>query len=316
MALLLSAAALAAPSTAVAQAERPDVRTGGASAVAQTTATLNGTVDPNGAETTYFFEIGISRDYTSRTTPRSAGNGDKRIKVSAPVEQLQPFTRYHYRLVARNRRGTQRGDDRVFRSSREPFGLVLGANPATVEVNGSTVLSGALSGTGNGGQQVVLQSNPFPYTQGFLATGNALVTNADGSFAFPVLAVPFNTQFRVQMPEKPDVASPIVLVGVRPRVSTRAPRRVRRGRRATFRGRITPAVDGTQVLIQRRVDGLWTTVAQTVARHRGDGSSSSYRKRVRIRRTGRYRVFANVTNGQYVPDVGRELRIRARKKSP
>ena len=51
----------------------------------------------------------------------------------------------------------------------------------------AAVLAGTLSGTGNGGRQVVLQSNPWPYTQGFLNAGNPQVTNANGQYSFPIL---------------------------------------------------------------------------------------------------------------------------------
>ena len=51
------------------------------------------------------------------------------------------------------------------------------------------MLAGTLSGTGNASRQVVLQSNPFPYIQGFVATTNVQLTNAQGAFSFPLLSV-------------------------------------------------------------------------------------------------------------------------------
>ena len=84
----------------------------------------------------------------------------------------------------------------------------------------------------------------------------------------------------------------------------------RRGR-LRFRGRITPAVDGEQVLIQklRLSDGVWVTVGETFARNAGD-SSSRYRKTIRQRRGGRYRVLVNVDEGTYSPSVSRSIRRR------
>jgi hypothetical protein len=307
----LIAAASLIPATASAAPARPDVTTGGAADVAPTTATLKGSVTPNERETAYSFQYGTTSLYGAQTAWTSAGKGNKKVAVTVPVSGLAPATRYHYRLVAQNARGLTKGKDRTFKTKRQPLGLSLTATPNPVSPNGSTNLSGNLSGTGNSNRQVVLQSNPWPYTQGFQNASNAQVTDANGNFAFPILAVPFNTQYRVLMPQNPDVQSPIVAVGVAPKVSAgkKKVRRTRRGAIYRFKGKITPAVDGTQVAIQRLRDGTWRTISGTVARHTSSGYSS-YSKKVRLSRPGRFRVYAGVNNGQYVPNVSRTLRIK------
>jgi hypothetical protein len=112
------------------------------------------------------------------------------------------------------------------------------------------------------------------------------------------------------MPRRPEIVSPVVALGTTVRVTTRV--RVRRGSRRgrlRFRGRLSPAVDGEQILIQkRRRNGQWRTIARTFARDNGV-RSSRYVKRVRQRRGGRYRVVANV-DGEHVPSVGRTVRVR------
>jgi hypothetical protein len=297
------------PATAAA-AEKPVVRTGGPSNVGQSTVVLNGSVNPRGAATTYFFQYGITRLYGSNTAAASAGAGRRGVRVSAAVGGLAPATTYHFRLVAQNARGLRFGGDRTFRTSRQPLGLTLAAIPNPVRSGRSTVLGGTLSGTGNAGRQVVLQSNPFPYTQGFVTVTNAQLTNAQGGFAFPVLGVTLNTQYRVLMPRRPEIVSPVVALGTTVRVTTRV--RVRRGSRRgrlRFRGRLSPAVDGEQILIQKlRPGGQWRTIARTFARDNG-ARSSRYVGRVRQRRGGRYRVVANV-DGEHVPSVGRTVRVR------
>ena len=50
-----------------------------------TTATLNGTVDPNGRATTWYFEYGTSTSYGSKTAEKSAGSGTSTTGVAAPV---------------------------------------------------------------------------------------------------------------------------------------------------------------------------------------------------------------------------------------
>ncbi len=58
-------------------------------------------------------------------------------------------------------------------------------------------LQGVLSGTGNAGRQVVLQQKVFPYLTDFQTVGNPQVTGSSGAFAFPLLGVTTNTQYRV-----------------------------------------------------------------------------------------------------------------------
>jgi hypothetical protein len=303
-------ALLWAPATAAA-AEKPVVTTGGAANIQPTTVVLNGSVNPKGAETTYFFQWGTTRLFGLSSAATAAGAGNKRVRVSLPVGELAPFTTYHYRLVAQNAKGMTLGERRTFRTKRQPLGVSLAANPNPVRVGGVTTLSGVLTGTGNGGRDVVILSNPWPYTQGFLPAGNAMVTNADGSFSQTLAAVPVNTQFLVQMPARPEVASPIVVVGATVAVTRDVDvDRHNRFGLLRFTGRVSPAVDGRAVLVQKlnRRTGNWFRVGSTFTRHTG-GDSSRYRKTVRQRRGGRFRVLV-VMDDKYASSGSRSLKIR------
>jgi hypothetical protein len=310
---ILIAAVLALTAPAAASAAKPAATTGGVSSVGQSTVTLNGRVDPNGEATTYFFQIGTTRLYGANTAETSAGGGRNPTNVSVAVGSLAPFTVYHYRLVARNADGQTLGRDRTFRTKKQPLGVTLAANPATVVPGGATTLAGQLTGTEGGGRDVVLQANPFPYTQGFANVANPQVTDAAGNFSFPVLSVPITTQFRVLMPQRPDIASPIVLVGTALQVTTRTEKvdRHRRSVSVRFRGDIRPAAAGVRVDIQRWYNSTWNTIAHTRAKH-VSSSRSSYNTRVRLRHTGRYRVVAN-SDGALVTGAGREVKIRIRR---
>jgi hypothetical protein len=307
--------ALLLPAGASAQ-KRPVVTTGGVSNVAQTTVVLNGTVNPRRADTTYFFQYGTTSLYGAQTAATPVGNGRRGVRVAVGVGNLAPFTRYHYRLVAQNARGLVKGRNRTFRTHRQPLGVTLAATPNPIRAGGSTTLAGTLTGTGSAGRQVVLQANPFPYTQGFATISNAQVTNAQGGFAFPLLSVALNTQYRVLMPQRPEVVSPVVVLGTQVRVTTRVRVRrrtaSRRRGRVRFSGTVTPAAVGSQIVIQKRRRGNWVTVAQTFARHAG-ASRSRYVRRIRPRRGGRYRVVANV-QGAHVGAVGRTVRVRVRRR--
>lgn len=302
--------ALLAPAAATA-AQKPLATTGAAANLAPTSAVVNGTVNPRGAATTYFFRYGTTRTYGAQTPARSAGAGTRGRRIAEGLAALAPATTYHYRLITRNAKGTTRGADRTFKTRRQPLGVSLAATPNPLFPGRATMLAGVLSGTGNANRQVVLQSNPYPYTQGFANAADPHVTNAQGGFAFPVLSVPVNTQFRVLMPANPNIVSPIVVAqtAVAVSVHTRTNRGSRRGV-IRFAGFVRPAVDGSPILVQKLRGGAWDTIAKTFARSLR-GNRSRYVKRVRQRRGGRYRILAYV-DGAYSPGGSRTVHRRVR----
>jgi hypothetical protein len=310
---MLTALVLALLGQAGASAARPDVTSGPAASITPSSATLNGKVDPNGKQTTYFFQIGTTRLYGVNTAETPAGAGRKPANVAVPVGELAPATRYHYRLVARNSDGQRVGADRTFTTKRQPLGVTLAATPNPIAPGGSTTLGGQLTGTNNANRDVVLQANPFPYTQGFLNVSNPQVTDAVGNFSFPVLSVPLTTQYRVLMPQRPEIASPIVIVGAALQVTTRT-KKVERHRYSVsvrFRGDIRPAAAGVRVDIQKLRNDVWTTIAHTRAKSE-TSSRSSYSTRVRLFRSGTYRTVA-LSDGALVTGAGRPIGIRIRR---
>jgi hypothetical protein len=100
----------------------PTAVTEAASAVTGASATLNGTVNPNGGEVTACkFEYGTTEGYGSTATcTASPGSGESPVAVMAPVAGLIPNTIYHFRLMAVNASGTSRGSDASFKTARVP----------------------------------------------------------------------------------------------------------------------------------------------------------------------------------------------------
>jgi len=305
------ALAIAAPAVALGAA-KPAVTTGGVAKLTPSTVSLLGKVNPSSADTAYFFQYGTTKLYGAQTAPVAAGGGATTLNVVADVGALAPATTYHYRLVAQNRLGITRGADRTFKTRNQPLGLSLAATPNPVVLGKPVVLAGVLSGTGNASRQVVLQSNPFPYTQGFANTTNVQLTNATGGFSFPLLSVPLNTQYRVLIPTKPEIVSPIVTLGVAVKVATStSSTRVSRGRRVHFSGTIRPAREGARVSIQKRIGSSWVPVVRTLTRRAGS-TFSRYSKSVRVLRGGRYRVYVSNLDGNFVSSAGRTVTIRTR----
>jgi hypothetical protein len=116
--LAVLAIAVAAAATAIA-AGPPSATTGSATGVGQTTATLNGTVDPQGSDTTYHFEYGTSSSYGLQTGESPAGAGTGGVAVSANLSGLTTDTTYHYRVVATNSAGTSAGQDLSFTTAQD-----------------------------------------------------------------------------------------------------------------------------------------------------------------------------------------------------
>jgi hypothetical protein len=110
---------LLVPAVAVA-AGPPDATTSAASNVAQTTATIAGSVNPQGTATTYHFEYGTSTSYGLQTDEQDAGSGTAAVDVHADLTGLTTDTTYHYRLVATNAAGVTRGADRTLRTAQAP----------------------------------------------------------------------------------------------------------------------------------------------------------------------------------------------------
>jgi hypothetical protein len=128
-------------------ASSPAVTTGSASSLAASAATLNGTVSPNGAKTYYGFELGLTKAYGLTSALTSAGAGTDPVPVSVRATGLIPGTRYHYRLLARNRFGGAVGADRTFTTTgHPPPGVATG--PATQLGTSFATLTGTVNPNG------------------------------------------------------------------------------------------------------------------------------------------------------------------------
>ncbi len=305
-----TAAVLLGVPGAAAAATKPGVTSGAASNVAQLSARVAGTVDPNGAATNYYVQYGTTNAYGA-TTPEVTVTGDGNKSVSVDLIGLTAATKYHYRFVARNSLGQVTGANRTFTTLKEPLAISLSGSPNPVSFGGSTTIVGQVTGTGNGGVTVALQSNPFPYTQGFQQVGNAIVADLTGKFSLPVLSVPFATQYRAVQVGK-SVTSPVLTVGVSSRISTSvSATRVRRGRYVRFFGTLKPALPGTLMVVQRKNSkGAWQLAGTMVAT--GTTSDARYSRRIRVYSAHTYRVYAAVADGKFLPSAGREVKIRIR----
>ena len=310
---LLGALSLAPSALAAA----PTVTTGPASNITSTTATVSGSVNSGKEQTTYHFEYGTTTSYGSVTPDKSAGKGNKAANVSADLTSLAPSTTYHYRLVASNASGAVQGADMTFTTLAEgqapPGGnaVTIAATPASIPYGKASAITGQVVGPDNAGVKLTLQSRPAGVQGAQFADTTTGTSDAAGNYSFGVVPL-VNTEYQVIAKTKPDTTSPVQLVKVRFAVTLKlSDKTPRKGKRVRFSGRVTPAHDGASALIQRRTKtGKFRTVAKALLKPSTTTQGVSvYSKRVRIKRSGVYRVRV-LTDGSHATGTSRKRRIR------
>ncbi|MCW2753047.1 MAG: hypothetical protein JWQ32_458 [Marmoricola sp.] len=144
----LAVSVLALPAaTARAPGQRPAVTTGSATAVRQTSATVNGTVNSYGFATTVRFQYGTTTSYGNGSTGAvAAGGGTGSVGFHADLIGLAPGTTYHYRAVATNKNGTAFGGDKTFITPMPPTvvtGAATAVQPTTATLTGTVDPAGS-----------------------------------------------------------------------------------------------------------------------------------------------------------------------------
>lgn len=309
---LLTAALSATTGVAAAAGAGPIATTGAASNITATSASLNGTVSPSKAATTYYFQYGTSTSYGA-TSPAGTANGNSSKAVTETVGGLTSAKTYHYRLVATNANGTSDGADRTFTTAATGTGTGGGgknsvsvtASPTNITWGRTSTLSGKVTGPKSGGEKVTLQSTPYPYTRAYHPTGAMTTTSTSGTFTF-VVRPGQNTRYEAVVATKTPATSVPVRVGVKVKVSFHlSTLHPVKGQSVRFYGWVTPAHNAKWAQIQRRTStGAWKTIATTklVAGGTHNGTAvSKFSKRLRLYRSGTYRVRVNPSDGNHLP---------------
>ena len=149
------------------QLSLPNATTMAATNIAPTTATVNGSVNPNGLSTAITFEYGTTTSYgTTAAAIPSPLTGSSITNVSANITGLIKGTTYHYRIKAVNALGTTFGTDLTFVANYFIGEYILGGIIFYIDGTG---LHGLVCATTD-------QSNSAPW--GCMGT---TITGADGS---------------------------------------------------------------------------------------------------------------------------------------
>ena len=103
---------------------KPQMVTGAASRIGDTSAKLEGRMNPLGYRTQYYFEYGPDETYGQQTEPQFGGQRPEIFfapiitprTVIVTLSDLKPNTVYHYRLVGTNASGKSYGADATFQT--------------------------------------------------------------------------------------------------------------------------------------------------------------------------------------------------------
>ncbi len=171
----------------------PIVSSNPATNVAAPNATLNGTVNPNGLATTYYFQWGTTTSYGNTTTATSAGSGTSNVAVNAIITGLVGGTTYHFRIVATNSDGTANGADLIFTPGSASISTtVVSAIGITTATSGGNVIT-------DGGSTVTARGVCWSITANPIISGNFTTNGAGtGVFTSSITGLAANTLYHVR----------------------------------------------------------------------------------------------------------------------
>jgi hypothetical protein len=123
-----------------ATAYQPDAPvSGAATGVGQSTATVSGSVNPEGARANVSFQFGTTTAYGQTTPAQTTGPDNAADAFSAALTGLPAGTTIHYRAVATSDFGTQVGADQTLTTQKAPPPVVPGkASAGHARVSGNT----------------------------------------------------------------------------------------------------------------------------------------------------------------------------------
>jgi hypothetical protein len=309
----LVAAALPIAGLAASKTGVPRVFTGGARYVLGTSAQLTGVIEPNGADTSYYFQWGTTTAYGNVTPTTHVGTGpantpNPKVKVGQEIKGLVQGGTYHYRVVGlyTGSKGPAQvlGRDHVLAAKAQPLKFEV---PKTMKqvVGSSFLLTGTLRGLLGPHHPIALQATTFPYTEPFTTIAAPSTTDGSGRFSFRVAHFSTSTEFRVITLDTRPLYSKPVTVHAEVRVVLHVRKSSQPGLVRLY-GTVTPAAVGAQVEIQlnktlkhprsEEHTTAFGTQFSTVVK-KATRSFSRFSVIVKVVKAGAYRAFVKMKAG-------------------
>lgn len=160
----------------------PLVTTNGPASVSANSAVLNGSINPNNLQTQFWFDFGVTSNFSQKTSVQTLNVGNSWQLVAGNISGLETGKTYYYRVVAQNSSGTSFGEIRSFTASaaNQYGGQVLGSNSTTSNGSSKNTSSGSGSVANTGTVKKQTNSRPsFISLEYSLNDDGALVVVAD-----------------------------------------------------------------------------------------------------------------------------------------
>ncbi len=162
----------------IAYSAAPTATTNAASAISANAATLNATVNDNGAATSVSFDWGTSISYgnSASATPATVNAGAGSTAVTGSLSGLACNTVYHYRVNATSSEGTTQGSDVSFTTGP----CVPGAPTAVTAMAGNTEVSVSFTAPASNGGSAITSYTVTSNPGGLTGTGAASPITVSG----------------------------------------------------------------------------------------------------------------------------------------
>jgi hypothetical protein len=223
----------------------PVIESQSVTSLSPTSAKLNGSIDPDGHATTWYFEYGTTTSYGSKTPSVVIAASGNTAAVSVSVGSLVANAAYQYRLVAANTDGTVYGANLSFTTP----GPTLSVSRKAISYGGLVVVSGAVP-NGAANEKVALYKDVTP-SKSFVSVAT-LLTGSGGTWTYrirPRIGTTFKAMWGTEV-------SPVVGVAVSPSVSLQIMPKDHFVTRVAAVG----SFNGRLVRLQRLVKSTWRTI--------------------------------------------------------
>ncbi|MEJ2616848.1 MAG: fibronectin type III domain-containing protein, partial [Ignavibacteriaceae bacterium] len=159
----------------------PTVTTNSATNITENSATINGTINPNGSLSTVVFEYGTTTSYGNQITAvQSPVTGSQDVSVTANLTDLQPNTTYHYRLKGTNDGGVSLGSDITFTTSTSTANTpIVTTSSATNVTENTATLNGVVNPNGDTTTVIFEYGPTISYGSEITATQSPVLGSTD-----------------------------------------------------------------------------------------------------------------------------------------
>lgn len=170
----------------------PTVNTLDATDISASTATLNGTVNPNYLPTTVSIEWGIDYGYGNLISPsQNSLNGSTTVNLGAGLTGLSEGTKYCYRITATNELGTTNGIGFTFTTFAKPQITTKDISEITTNsaISGGSIIS-------DFGSSIIERGICWSTLQNPTISDNKVLSSLDGAnFSVPITSLTPNTTY-------------------------------------------------------------------------------------------------------------------------